>query len=271
LAGSSHRTPVAFGAVRHDDPDYGRRFAAADRARAFGSVAAAYDRARPGYPAAAVRYAVGRDDGTVLDLGAGTGKLTRAVAALGYTTIAVEPDDAMRDVLATSLPGVAALPGRAEQVPVADAGVDAVLVGQAWHWFDHARAAAEVRRIVRPGGCIALLYNVRDERTPWVRRFDVATGEEFGTELEPPEFDGVRGAPGFGPVEHEVFDHVERLQADDLRALASSFSFVSLLPEAERAAMLVTVDAVARDAAGPDGTLALPYRLVVVRAVVGIP
>jgi SAM-dependent methyltransferase len=257
--------------VRHDDPDYGRRFAAADRARAFGAVAAAYDRARPGYPADAVRYAVGRDHGTVLDLGAGTGKLTRTVAKLGYATIAVEPDDAMRDLLAASLPEVAALAGRAEQVPVADASVDAVLVGQAWHWFDHARAAAEVRRIVRPGGAIALLYNVRDERTPWVERFDAATGETFGTDLQPPQFDGVRGAPGFGPVEHRVFDHVEHLQADDLRALAISFSFVSLLPEAERAAMLATVDGIARDAASPDGTLALPYRLVVVRAVVGIP
>jgi SAM-dependent methyltransferase len=257
--------------VRHDDPDYGRRFAAADRARAFGAVAAAYDRARPGYPAAAVRYAVGRDQGTVVDLGAGTGKLTRTVAALGYATIAVEPDDAMREVLAASLPGVEALAGTAEEVPVADASVDAVLVGQAWHWFDHARAAAEVRRIVRPGGCIALLYNVRDERTPWVRRFDVVTGEEFGTDLAPPQFDGVRGRPGFGPVEHRVFDHVEELQAADLRALASSFSFVALLPEAERSAMLATVDDVARDAARRDGLVELPYRLTVVRAVVGIP
>ena len=237
----------------------------------FGNAAADYERGRPDWPDEVACVGDLPEEAEVLDLGAGTGKLTRLLVPRFARVVAVEPDDAMRDVLATSLPGVAALPGRAEQVPVADAGVDAVLVGQAWHWFDHARAAAEVRRIVRPGGCIALLYNVRDERTPWVRRFDVATGEEFGTELEPPEFDGVRGAPGFGPVEREVFDHVERLQADDLRALASSFSFVSLLPEAERAAMLVTVDAVARDAAGPDGTLALPYRLVVVRAVVGIP
>ena len=270
FAGSWHWSPVPFGAVRHDDPDYGRRFAAADRARAFVAVAEAYDRARPGYPADAVRYAVGRDHGTVLDLGAGTGKLTRTVAALGYATIAVEPDDAMREVLAASLPEVETLAGRAEHVPVPDASVDAVLVGQAWHWFNHARAAAEVQRILRPGGSIALLYNVRDERTPWVERFDAATGETFGTELEPPQFDGVRGAPGFGPVEHRVFDHAERLQTADLRALASSFSFVALLPDVERAAMLATVDEVAQDAAGPDGTVELPYRLAVVRSFVGI-
>jgi hypothetical protein len=103
-----------------------------------------------------------------------------------------------------------------------------------------------------------------------VRRFDIATGEEFGTDLAAPQFDGVRGAPGFGAVEERVFDHVEELQAADLRALASSFSFVALLPAGERAAMLATVEDVARDAARPDGVVELPYRLMVVRAVVGI-
>ncbi len=256
--------------MRHDDPDYGRRFAAADRARAFGGVADAYDRARPGYPAPAVRFAVGRDDATVLDLGAGTGKLTRTVAALGYATIAVEPDDAMREVLAASLPSVRALRGSAEAIPVEDSSVDAVLVGQAWHWFDHLRAATELRRIVRPGGCVALLYNTRDERLPWVARFAAATGERFGTGSEVPQFDGVRGQPGFGPVEHRLFEHVERLAPDDLRALASSFSFVALLPEDERGAVLATVGQLAREAVEADGTVALPYRLMVARAVVGI-
>jgi SAM-dependent methyltransferase len=256
--------------VRHDDPDYGRRFAAADRARAFGAVAAAYDRARPGYPAAAVRWAVGRDDATVLDLGAGTGKLTRTAAALGYATIAVEPDDAMRELLASSLPSVRTVRGSAEQIPVDDASVDAVLVGQAWHWFDHVRTAAELRRIVRPGGCVALLYNTRDERVPWVARFARATGESFGTGTDEPQFDGVRGQPGFGPVEHRLFEHAERLHPDDLQALASSFSFVALLPEAERRALLATVVALGREAADDDGLLTLPYRLVVARAVVGI-
>jgi SAM-dependent methyltransferase len=262
--------PVPFRPVRHDDPDYGRRFAAADRARAFGGVAAAYDRARPGYPAPAVRFAVGRADGTVLDLGAGTGKLTRTVASLGYATIAVEPDDAMRALLADSLPSARALRGSAEEIPVEDASVDAVLVGQAWHWFDHARAAAELRRIVRPGGSVALLYNTRDERVPWVARFAAATGESFGTGTEEPQFDGVRGEPGFGPVEHRLFEHDERLTSADLQALASSFSFVALLPDAERRTLLARVAELAREAADADGLLTLPYRLMVARAVVGI-
>lgn len=256
--------------MRHDDPDYGRRFHVADRARAFGAVAEAYDRARPGYPAPAVRWAVGRDAATVLDLGAGTGKLTRTVAALGYDTIAVEPDDAMRDVLAAAVPAARTLRGSAEAIPVDDAGVDAVLVGQAWHWFDHERAAAELRRIVRPGGCVALLYNTRDERVPWIARFAAATGESFNTGTEPPEFAGVRGRPGFGPIEHRVFDHVERLRPDDLQALASSFSFVALLPDAERARVLATAGELAREAVDADGLLTLPYRLMVARAVVGI-
>ena len=257
--------------MRHEDPDYGRRFPAADRARAFGAVAEAYDRARPGYPAAAVRWAVGRDAATVLDLAAGTGKLTRTLAALGYDTVAVEPDDAMREVLAAGLPSVRALRGSAEVIPVDDASVDAVLVGQAWHWFDHERAGAELRRIVRPGGRVALLYNTRDERVPWVARFAAATGESFDTGTEPPEFDGVRGRAGFGPIEHHVFDHVERLHPDDLQALARSFSFVALLPDAERARVLATVGELGREAADADGLLTLPYRLMVARAVVGIP
>jgi SAM-dependent methyltransferase len=166
--------------VRYDDPEYVRRFGAAERSRAFGPVAAAYERGRPGYPDEAVRWAVGRNSGTVLDLGAGTGKLTRTLAALGYDTIAVEPDDAMRAVIRETSPSTRALSGWAELIPLPAASVDAVVVAQAWHWFDHARAAAEVARVVRPGGHVALLYNIRDERIPWVARFAGATGERFG-------------------------------------------------------------------------------------------
>ena len=87
---------------------------------------------------------------------------------------------------------------------------------------------------MRPGGHVALLYNIRDERVAWVERFARATGERFGAASEPLEFDGVRGRPGFGPVENREFEHVERLSIDDLIALARSFSFVALLPDDER-------------------------------------
>jgi SAM-dependent methyltransferase len=257
--------------VRYDDPEYTRRFGAAERSRAFGPVADAYERGRPGYPDEAARWAVGRDTGSVLDLGAGTGKLTRTLAALGYETYAVEPDDAMREVLQATSPTTRALLGSAETIPLPADSVDAVVVAQAWHWFDHARAAAEIRRIVRPGGHVALLYNIRDERVAWVERFARATGERFGSASEPLEFDGVRGAPGFGPVENREFAHVERLSIDDLIALARSFSFVALLPEAERREVITTVEAIGRGAAADDGLVDLPYRLFTARAVVGNP
>ncbi len=257
--------------VRHDDPEYVRRFGAAERSRAFGPVAAAYERGRPGYPDDAARWAVGRDTGAVLDLGAGTGKLTRALAALGYQTYAVEPDDAMRAVLEATSPSTHVSPGSAETVPLPAASVDAVVVAQAWHWFDHARAAAEVRRVVRPGGHVALLYNIRDERVPWVERFACATGERFGSASQRLEFGGVRDVPGFGPVENREFGHVERLTIDDLTALARSFSFVALLPDDERRHVIEAVEAIGRGAAGDDDMVELPYRLFAARAVVGIP
>jgi SAM-dependent methyltransferase len=256
--------------VRYDDPEYVRRFGAAERSRAFGPVAAAYERGRPGYPDEAARWAVGRDTGTVLDLGAGTGKLTRTLAALGYETYAVEPADAMRAVIRESSPQTTALAGSAEAIPLPADSVDAVVIAQAWHWFDHARAAAEVARVVRPGGHVGLLYNIRDERVPWVERFARATGERFGAASEPLEFDGVRRTPGFGPVENREFEHVERLSIDDLVALARSFSFVALLPDEERRHVVETVEAIGRGAASGDGLVDLPYRLFAARAVVGI-
>ena len=150
----------------------------------------------------------------------------------------------MRAVLVAASPATHALLGSAEAVPLPAASVDAVVIAQAWHWFDHARAAAEIRRIVRPGGHVALLYNIRDERVPWVERFARATGERFGSASQRLEFDGVRDAPGFGPVEHREFAHVERLSIDDLTALARSFSFVALLPESERREVIATVEAI---------------------------
>ena len=186
----------------------------------------------------------------VLDLGAGTGKLTRTLAALGYETIAVEPDSAMRAVISETSPSTRAFTGWAEVIPLLAHSVDAVVVAQAWHWFDHARAGAEVARVVRPGGHVALLYNIRDERVPWVERFARATGERFGAASEPLEFDGVRGRPGFGPVENREFEHAERLSIDDLVALARSFSFVALLPDDERTEVVATVEAIGRGAGG---------------------
>jgi ubiquinone/menaquinone biosynthesis C-methylase UbiE len=136
----------------------------------FGAAATAYAEHRPDYARAAVRWALERAPGPrVLDLGAGTGKLTAVMAALGADVIAVEPDPAMLAELRRALPDVLALPGRAEAIPLPDASVDAVLVGHVLHWFDMAVAGPEIARVLVPGGILASLWNVFDDRPAAVK------------------------------------------------------------------------------------------------------
>ncbi len=122
------------------------------QARSFGSVAERYDRGRPGYPAPAVRWLVGRETATVLELGAGTGKLTAELVAQGYDVHATEPDPEMLAVLRKRLPDVPTSEAGAEEIPLPDRSVDVVVVGQAFHWFDHDLALPEIARVLRPGG-----------------------------------------------------------------------------------------------------------------------
>ncbi len=242
-----------------------RRFPDSERARAFGPVADAYERGRPTYPERAITWLVGRRRRTVLDLGAGTGKLTAALLAAGHDVVAVEPDPAMLTRLAARSPAAWAMAGSAEAIPVAAASVDAVLVGQAWHWFDGQRAAAEIVRVLRPDGLAGFLYNVRDEREPWVARFAAATGERV-TAAAPP-IDGVAGSPDYGPVEVREFAHEQEMSPDDVVALAASMSMVSLQPPAARDAILREIEAIARAAAPIGEAVRLPYRLFVSRAI----
>ncbi len=149
------------------------------RARSFGSVAQTYDRARASCPQEAVEWVLERvrtGDGTrALGLGAGTGRLSAVLLGMGVEVVAVEPDDAMRALVPA---GAQALAGTAEQVPLPDGSVDAVLVGQAWHWFDREQALAQVRRVLRPGGVLGLLWNVFDDRVPWVAGLAAAAAGE---------------------------------------------------------------------------------------------
>lgn len=154
------------------------------RARSFGAVAAAYAEHRPGYPRAAVEWALEpvADRPRVLDLGAGTGKLTAALPTDADVT-AVEPDAAMLDELRLRLPDVRALVGGAEAIPLPDGAVDAVLVGQAWHWFDHDRAVPEIVRVLRPGGVLAVVRNDEDPEDPLLDAFlraDPLSAREVG-------------------------------------------------------------------------------------------
>lgn len=143
-------------------------------AHGYARAADAYERGRPEYPAAAVAYALRLlaigPASTVLDLAAGTGKFTRVLVPTGARIVAVEPVAAMRERIAAQCPTVTVLEGTAEAIPLPDESVDAVTVAQAFHWFRGREALAEIRRVLRPGGGLALVWNVRDETVDWVRR-----------------------------------------------------------------------------------------------------
>lgn len=228
------------------------------RALSFGAAASSYDAARPTYPADAVRWALPSDAQRVLDLGAGTGKLTSAVRSLGLDVVAVEPDHGMRAHIEGE-----SLPGSAEDIPLPDGSVDAVLVGQAFHWFDPARAVPEMVRVLRPGGTIGLLWNVLDDAVPWVAELvDLWSAEDrasFARMEHPPPFDGP--AAGLTVPEKRLFDHAQLVDADLLVENVASRSYVILLPPQERDALLDRVRAVA-----PAGTFPLPYVCDVWRA-----
>ena len=153
-----------------------------ERSLSFGSQAAAYERGRPSYPPEAVDWLLAPTDTwvarDVLDLGAGTGKLTTRLVERGLTVVAVDPIAEMLEMLRTALPDTPALLGSAEQIPLPDNAVDAVLVAQAWHWFDSEQAVAEIARVLRPGGRLGVLWNTRDERSGWVKDFGRIVGLE---------------------------------------------------------------------------------------------
>ena len=153
-------------ARRADQPaDEARR---REQATSFGAAAGAYERGRPPYPAEAIDWLLPPGAARVLDVGAGTGKLTRELAARGLDVVAVEPLPGMREQLARAVPGVPVHPGTAEDIPLPDGSVDAVLAAQAWHWVDQARAVPEVARVLVPGGQLGLVWNMRDDRADWV-------------------------------------------------------------------------------------------------------
>ena len=160
-----------------------------DRSLSFGSQAAAYERGRPSYPPEAIDWLLApTPDWTardVLDLGAGTGKLTTRLVERGLNVIAVDPIAEMLELLRSALPETPALLGTAEHIPLPDNAVDAVLVAQAWHWFDPDRAVAEVARVLRPGGRLGLVWNVRDDRRGWVKAFSKIVGLEHDRVTSP--------------------------------------------------------------------------------------
>lgn len=208
------------------------------RGTSFGSNAAAYAEHRPDYPREAVGWALtplaGRGQLTVLDLGAGTGQLIKGLLDLGAKVLAVEPDDRMRSELVRSYPGVGAHPGTAEEIPLPDASVDAVLAGNAFHWFDQERAFPEIARVLRPGGVVAALWNDDDARVDWI----AGLAEIFGWGKTASPIDRVRQHPLFTDFEHAEFRHGQRSTTDSMVARMGTLSPVLALPEQQRVELL---------------------------------
>jgi SAM-dependent methyltransferase len=146
---------------------------AAERSRSFGAIAEDYDRLRPGPPDEAVDWLLPADCQVAVDVGAGTGLLTRALARKVARVVAVEPDGRMRAVLSARSPGIEALDGRGEAIPLPDASADGVFISSAWHWMDPERAIAEVTRVLRDGGRFGLIWTRRDSDTGWLHEISL--------------------------------------------------------------------------------------------------
>jgi ubiquinone/menaquinone biosynthesis C-methylase UbiE len=218
-------------------------------ASSFGAAAAAYAEHRPDYAQAAVRWALELAPGPrVLDLGAGTGKLTATLVALGAEVIAVEPDSAMLTELRRALPAVCALPGSAEAIPLPDASVDAVLAANALHWFDRNVAGPEIARVLAPGGILAGLWNVMDNRVDWVAGLERVSGSaaigardtlsSWRAATADMHLPNTGLVAQFGSPEQAEFPHGQRRTADSLVATIATRAGMLVMPEQEQEATL---------------------------------
>jgi SAM-dependent methyltransferase len=226
-----------------------------EHARSFGTAARRYDTYRPGYAPDALVWALGEGPLRLADVGAGTGILSRQLRDLGHDVVAVEPDELMRVRLTEVSPDIVARAGTAEALPLPDGSMDAVVAGQAYHWFDPEPAHREVARVLRPGGVFAVLWNDADPATPWTMRFaEIVDGPRSPDDDESAVDFGGR----FEPVTGADFWHEVRLGPDDLIALATTRSPYLVASAAERESMVGAVRALIEEA-GLVGRFAMPY------------
>jgi len=217
-------------------------------ARGFQAGAAAYETARPGYPDEALSLLaaeLGVGPGTtVCDLAAGTGKLTRRLVEAGAEVLAVEPVAEMRRQMADAVPGVEAVDGTAEAIPVADASVDVVTVAQAFHWFDAPAALVEIARVLRPGGGLALLWNERDETTAWVAEMSrvIKWHDRTVSRYQHVRWPDVVAACGrFGPLQERTISWEQPMTLELLAERVRSISYIAAMPVPERERLVAEV------------------------------
>ncbi len=232
--------------------------------RSFGPVADAYDRARPSYPEEAVRWLTGSDSSMILELGAGTGKLTEVLNKTGNQLLATDPLPEMLATLAKKVP-VQHVVATAEQIPLRSRSVDLVVSGQSFHWFDHAKALPEIARVLRPGGVLALVWNTYDTGIPWVRRFKGLVAPDLDDDERAMP---LKATPYFGFVEEKQFRFWQTHTAATLADLTRSVSHVATMSEPDQAGVLAKVDALYADyGRGHDG-MQLPWVTRCYRSVV---
>lgn len=197
-------------------------------AQSFDRVADEYERARPGYPLELLDLLPLDDTSEVLDLGAGTGKLTRVLAGRYRRVVAVEPLDGMRAILASVVPAAETRAGSAEAIPLLDASVDSVFAGQAFHWFANDAAVTEIARVLRPGGVLCLVWNEPAEPSPLLAEY-----RAYWENLHTPALEAVRSGPDwsemigrgpFGELNEASVAHEQRQSRDDVLAFAQSVS-----------------------------------------------
>jgi SAM-dependent methyltransferase len=246
----------------------------ADRATSFGAEARNYEAGRPEYPFDAVAWMLERmpaGSHRVADVGAGTGKLTRVLTqAPGAEVVAVDPDLEMLAALREAVPGVPTFRGSAERMPLPDASVDAAVLGQAWHWVEPIAASAELGRVVRSGGVLGLIWNIRDERADWVRRLtEIMHSSPAENMVNGPGTSGPTIEAPFAEIETERWEWVRPMTRMQLRQMALSRSYLITAPDEERAEIIRRIDVLVDDLVIDDGTIDLPYVTHAFRAVRG--
>jgi SAM-dependent methyltransferase len=219
-------------------------------ARGFEAGAAVYEAARPGYPDEAVDLLARRLDLSpatrVCDLAAGTGKLTRRLAALGCDLVAVEPVAAMRAQLGEAVPGIDVMDGTAEAIPLPDGFVDVVTVAQAFHWFDAPAALAEIARVLRPSGGLAILFNERDETTAWVAEMSrlIHWHDRTVSRYQHVDWGEVVAASGrFLPLETHELSWDQDMTRASLADRVRSISYIAVMPVRDRESLAAEVTA----------------------------